>query len=231
MRFNLTFPYHELSSLNFNVPGTTFNGMPRLTTLSLAKNEIGRLHSFDLVDLPSLRVLRLNGNRIEDVAQLALASLPQLQHLILSRNRIKELQPGVFNQMTSLQTLDLSRNELSSIPARFFSDFAGLQVLNVSGNFISELDPDDSYVRVKSSLQTLDLSSNCIGTIPKKVFAVGTTNYILDRHACWNVYFRTRPRAQSVCNRTTGRIRENGDREYLGLGRPLFLYDTVSTDQ
>ena len=89
-----------------------FDGLTKLTNLSLYDNQIGDISALeDLTNLTFLRYLYLNNNQISDIS--ALEDLTQLTNLSLGANQIRDI--SALAGLTSLTNLYLNDNQIRDI--------------------------------------------------------------------------------------------------------------------
>ncbi|XP_076047634.1 toll-like receptor 6 [Oratosquilla oratoria] len=162
----------DLSSNDVTIlPSGVFSGLSRLSVLSLANNELGKIDDDALVGLEALRDLDLSHNRLVALPEDAFRPTPQLMFFRMKNNSMSVIAPELFRGLGQLMELDLSHNELSSswLSETVFQGLIRLMRLDLSHNNISQLHQhvfQDLY-----SVQVLRLSHNSIETIPKGAFA------------------------------------------------------------
>ena len=114
----------------------TFRFNPRLTWLSLARNQV--FERFPILHSTSLINLHLSSCGFISISPSTFSGLPNLQELHLSHNRIETLPSlqGVEN----LKILDLSNNHLTSLSTNLLDDLSSLIYLNLKNNWMNSLD-------------------------------------------------------------------------------------------
>merc|ERR1712013_707129 len=94
-----------------------FEGMPRVTWVSLQSNKISRFPTSSLRPLHQLKTLHLNDNNVSTLEEGDFQEFgDHLQNLWLDNNRIADIPTPTFEDLTSLEWLKLNNNQLRSLP-------------------------------------------------------------------------------------------------------------------
>ncbi|XP_065259539.1 platelet glycoprotein Ib alpha chain-like [Emys orbicularis] len=99
----------------------TLQGLPALTRLALAHNNISGLLPGAFRDVGQLQELNLRGNQLRTLPEEAFEGLAMLKDLDLSDNALEELPQGLLAGL-ELDTLRLSGNQLRTLPSGFFPE-------------------------------------------------------------------------------------------------------------
>ncbi|KAG9134127.1 hypothetical protein Leryth_004819 [Lithospermum erythrorhizon] len=151
---NLTYADLSHNALTGAILSTGFDGLPYLSTINLANNELSGKIPSSIFTLPSLRQLQLSNNHFS--------------------GQIDELPNGSSTLLMKLNTLDLSNNNLTgSIPKSFFQ-LKHLNVLSLSSNFFGGTVQLDAIMNLRN-LTTLDLSYNNLTVDPRINNVTSTT--------------------------------------------------------
>jgi len=141
-----------------------FNGLRKLTILSMQGNEISELIPGTFEDLNSLLYLGLDRNKIEHLDSAVFSGLVDIQYIHLGDNKLQSLHPNTFLGLPNLQQLNLSTNPTLTIPTdRPFINSHSLLHLNISYCNISSLSVE-TLANV-SALELLDLRYNELETV------------------------------------------------------------------
>jgi ankyrin repeat protein len=146
-----------------HLPTEVLAGMGRLSSLSLAHNQIRMLHP-NVAALHGLVNLDLSGNGLSDLP-LEIARCAVLQRVNLSCNQLATLGAGLC-QLTRLVVLDVSSNQLQSLPSGLLT-LHNLQMLEASNNLLAALPA------LPTSLLSLHLDHNRLVEIPPQVGGLG----------------------------------------------------------
>ncbi|XP_018409797.1 PREDICTED: toll-like receptor 5 [Nanorana parkeri] len=139
---------------------------PDIQVLLLTFNHISSISNDSFPTLPKLQGLSLGGQNIKGpfhVGKGAFYNLPNLNTLDLGGNRNVSLHPEAFKGLYQLEVLLLDSNGLdeSVLESSLFSELFSLRMLDLSYNNIHRLQPDPSFLRLKS-FSTLILKFNKI---------------------------------------------------------------------
>jgi len=136
-----------------------FNGLTKLTGLTMRGNQLCELLTGTFESLRSLENLDLSNNRIEHIDNDLFSGLINLKLINLSANKLKSLHPNTFLGIPNLRTLYLGKNPGFQIPTdRNFINSHSLSTLDISKCNISSLSVE-TFAKV-SELPRLDLSDN-----------------------------------------------------------------------
>ncbi|KKZ14836.1 MAG: hypothetical protein TH68_03735, partial [Candidatus Synechococcus spongiarum 142] len=147
----------------------SFNGLSKLRTLILDRNELSSLPEDVFADLSNLRTLRMSNNNLSSLPEDVFDGLSNLRTLRMSNNNLSSLPEDVFDGLSNLQTLILGSNELSNLPEDVFAGLSNLQTLILDENNLSSL-PADVFDGL-SNLQILHLWTNELSSLPEDIFA------------------------------------------------------------
>ena len=147
-----------------------FDGLPAMTTLNLAENELAELPEGVFAGLSSLVRLWIAENELTRLPEGVFEDLSSLEFLRLNHNQLTELPENLFAGLTGLDSwLMLHENQLTELPAGIFAGLSGVEVLRLNGNRLTEL-PEGVFADL-SSLTSLDLSDNHLAALPEGVFS------------------------------------------------------------
>ncbi|KAM5138825.1 toll-like receptor 5 [Mantella aurantiaca] len=163
-------PDIQLILLNFNHISTILNGsfptLPKLQGLSLGGQKINRpfhIGKGAFYNLPNLISLDLGGNRNISLHPEAFKGLFRLEVLILDSNGLDEsvLESSLFGELFSLRKLDLSYNNIHRLqPDASFLRLKSFSTIILKFNKIRKLCGDDLRNFRGRRLELLDLSYN-----------------------------------------------------------------------
>ncbi|KAG7205516.1 hypothetical protein KM043_007497 [Ampulex compressa] len=136
----------------------TFNAMPALTHLNLARNRLTRLPNGLLDPLSSLRELDLSNNIIGSLDSEMLRGATSLKKLSLAGNPLVTLQVTPFLKTPELTRLDVSRCALERVWSEARVPLKSLRFLSVRGNLLRRITVEE--LRATPKLSGLDLSLN-----------------------------------------------------------------------
>jgi hypothetical protein len=139
-----------------------YNG--NLTWLSLAKNNINKIHPLPFANQSRLHHLDLSGNGISGVDNSTFSMHHQLQTLILSDNKLRHVDSKYFSACRNLQNLFLAANNISDVDSKTFHELKQLHQLDLSSNNIKELQ--------------LRVCYNCSADRPEHQYSVSTPKYV-----------------------------------------------------
>jgi len=160
-----------------------FNGLTKLTTLSMRNNEISEITPGKFQNLNSLEALLLNNNKLEHWDSAVFSGLVNLRAIVLSGNNLQYLHPDTFVGLPNLQLLVLSNNptlhiptdrnfihshslislflklcNISSLSAETFANVSALELLELRNNNLRTLDVN--ILRALPKLSRLELNYN-----------------------------------------------------------------------
>ncbi|CAG0905826.1 unnamed protein product [Darwinula stevensoni] len=142
-----------------------FQGLPRLGTLILSRNDIASLPDRMFLGSPMLSHVDASENRIREIGSRTFRALSGLQHVNLSSNEISDIPGDAFRGLDRLQDLDVSFNLLEALPPGVFGDLPRLRTLHLNHNKLVALEPQ-VFPSERTSLLYLDASSNFIVELP-----------------------------------------------------------------
>lgn len=161
--------------------------LERLTTLNLARNQLGNAVLEVISQLPALKNLTLSHNNLTGHLPRVISKLDKLESLDLSSNKLLSL-PDELRDLASLRMLNISANQLSGMPMDALeglslvglnashnalvgaflpfsvAGLASLKMLDISHNSLASLAFSDNVAL--SSIQTLDVSHNRMISLP-----------------------------------------------------------------
>ncbi|KAL6263720.1 hypothetical protein P5V15_003806 [Pogonomyrmex californicus] len=138
-------------------PGT-FDEMPALSRLYLAKNRLTNLPNGLLENLSSLRDLDLSDNFITDLHQDMFHGALSLNKINLAGNPLKTLQVSPFMNTPGLVKLDVSRCHLERVWSEARVPLKSLRFLSIRENLLRRITIEE--LRATPRLTGLDLSHN-----------------------------------------------------------------------
>lgn len=139
------------------------------TVVNLAENELRELPAGLFSGLPNLSSVQLAFNQLTASVFAALGDVDGLRSLDLGFNPLEEIPADAFVAMPRLQVLSLVAVGLRSLTAETFSDLAALESLSLARNAELERVPEDAF-RGLSALKNLDLSRTGLETIEPGAF-------------------------------------------------------------
>ncbi|TMW61909.1 hypothetical protein Poli38472_010972 [Pythium oligandrum] len=150
--------FGELETLDLSSTGLTrlpssLQALSKLSTLSVANNEIDTL---DATALPSLTHLNVAGNPLSTLPDEMAERSSALLTLNASRCAFKSLSSTILSGASALTELDLSYNELESLPTSL-ANAPALRVLDISHNVLTAI---PRVVFSLKKLERLDLRGN-----------------------------------------------------------------------
>nr|AGJ51141.1 variable lymphocyte receptor C [Petromyzon marinus] len=146
--------YNQLTG----IPSTAFQGLTKLTYLTLNNNQLQTLPVGVFDQLTELGTLVLQYNQLKSLPPRVFDSLTKLTRLDLDRNQLQTIPKGAFDKLTNLQTLDLQSNQLQSIPHGAFDKLTNLQTLDLRNNELQSV-PDGAFDSL-AQLSDLQLNNN-----------------------------------------------------------------------
>nr|AIO08222.1 variable lymphocyte receptor C [Petromyzon marinus] len=128
----------ERLELNYNqltgIPSTAFQGLTKLTYLTLSENQLQALPAGVFDQLTELGTLGLQSNQLKSLPTGVFDSLTKLTRLDLDNNQLQSIPKGAFDKLTKLETLQLLNNKLQSVPDGAFDSLAQLSDLQLYNN-------------------------------------------------------------------------------------------------
>ena len=110
-----------------------------IVALDLSGRGIGRLKSFDFLDMSALAHLDLSRNALTELSYDAFAGPYRLQTLALRSNQLTVLPDHVFEFLPELRQLHLSGNRLTALPSELFLSNRLLAELRLDHNALASL--------------------------------------------------------------------------------------------
>uniref|UniRef100_A0A3P8SMU5 Ig-like domain-containing protein n=1 Tax=Amphiprion percula TaxID=161767 RepID=A0A3P8SMU5_AMPPE len=125
-------------------PGS-FQRMPRLENLRLARNQISTVSHDAFRNASGLRHLDLSSNKLRMIEQHYFQGLWRLEELLLFNNRIAQVEAGTLNGLSSLKKAYFSFNQITHFPFFSIQDHSHpfLTMLDLSSNRMSHLPWED----------------------------------------------------------------------------------------
>ena len=140
-----------------------FNGLTKLTELSMQGNNISELLPGTFENMKRLEYLDLSYNGIEYLDSGLLSGLINLKYMHLSKNKLKYLHPNTFLGLPNVKHLHLEKNGFHQIPTdRNYINSQSLSFLGFSYSDVSALELLDFE---DNNLRTVDL--NILRALPK----------------------------------------------------------------
>ena len=141
-----------------------FNGLTKLTHLSMKGNEISEIIPGTFEKISSLEYLDLSYNRFEHLESDVFGGLVNLKYINLGGNKLQYLHPDTFVGLSNLQSLFLSKNPGLQIPTdRHFINSHSLKELGMSFCNVRSVSVQ-TFANV-SALELLDLSYNNLRSV------------------------------------------------------------------
>ncbi|XP_043269691.1 uncharacterized protein Gp150 [Venturia canescens] len=136
----------------------TFDSMPALMKMNLARNRLARLPTGLLKSMSSLRELDLSDNMINTLEPKMFLGARTLLKLNLAGNPLVSLQVTPFLQTPGLSRLDVSRCQLRRIWSEARQPLKSLRFLSVRGNELKQITHEE--LKAMPKLSGLDVSHN-----------------------------------------------------------------------
>ena len=93
-----------------------FNGLNRLQSIWLNRNNLSKLEAFTFQDLKSLMWLSLGYNQLKSIHSKAFAGSTQLKELYLDNNKLNTIKMvDAFEPLKNLVTLCLNNNPIGKV--------------------------------------------------------------------------------------------------------------------
>ncbi|KAM7540846.1 hypothetical protein Aperf_G00000020176 [Anoplocephala perfoliata] len=155
---------NKISSLCSALPirDSQLTFLPKLTVLSLERNEISSLNCLHLNQIPSIRTLFLQDNAL--TAMSGLAGMINLRYLVLDRNRIRKTFPSDLINLHGLLELHLDDNRLREIQSVEYLE--ELEHLYLKGNRLENLESVLDSLKTLKKLSHLGLCENPLSKAP-----------------------------------------------------------------
>lgn len=123
-----------------------FNGMPKLTRMTLSNINISKIEIGAFDGLPELESLSLSGLQVESLKPGIFRGLTNLKELTISCRKydpckIKSIVPGVFEDLPNLIKLRLEAIQVTELPPETFKGLNKLENLDLSELAITKLPP------------------------------------------------------------------------------------------
>jgi Leucine-rich repeat (LRR) protein len=148
-----------------------FNGLTKLTKLSMEGNEISEIIPGTFEKISRLEYLDLNYNTIEHLEVDVFSGLLNLKYIDMKGNQLQYLHPETFIRLPKLQTLDLSNNPGLQIPTdRHFINSHSLKYLVISHCNVSSVSVE-TFANI-SALEWLDMSYNKLRSLDISILKV-----------------------------------------------------------
>ena len=142
-----------------NIGLGAFNGLTKLTRLSLQGNEISEIIPGTFEKISRLEYLDLSYNRLQHLDSDVFSGLVNLKRVTLEGNKLQYLNPDTFASLPDLQILFLSNNSDLQIPTdRHFINSHSLKALGISFCNVRSVSVE-TFANV-SALELLDLREN-----------------------------------------------------------------------
>lgn len=158
----LTLANNEISKLHYN------SSLDNLKLLNVSLNNLQEIDRKFISTLIHLEILDLSQNTLHSKTVEGIFKNPALYYLNLSHNKLNELNDRMFQQLSLLSSLDLSFNKIGNISLNCFSKQTNLQTLNLSSNRLLDLKYD--WFRNLQNLDTLILKKNDLKILRNVVF-------------------------------------------------------------
>ncbi|VDN96605.1 unnamed protein product [Rodentolepis nana] len=147
---------------SFHPPDPKATYLPKLSVLSLERNELKSLNGLHLKRMPSIETLFLQDNALTTIS--GLTGMVNLQYLVLDRNRIHKIHPKEISGLTSLIEIHLDNNRLLDIPP--MENLEQLKHIYLSANRLERLEHVLNNMKSLSKLSHLSLHENPLSKVP-----------------------------------------------------------------
>jgi Leucine-rich repeat (LRR) protein len=148
-----------------------FNGLTKLTDLTMSHNEISEIAPRTFEKMSRLRKLQLSYNRLEHLEVDIFSGLINLKRINLKQNKLQHLLPDMFVGLPHLEYIDLSRNPDLNIPTdRQFISSNSLAYLDISDCNVSSVSVE-TFANL-SALKRLDLYNNNLRSVDINILKV-----------------------------------------------------------
>jgi len=148
-----------------------FNGLRKLTRLSIQGNEISEIIPGTFEKSSHLEYLYLHYNKIEHLESDVFCGMVELKYVSLEGNNLQYIHPDTFEGLQNLESIFLSRNSGLQIPTdRHFINSRSLNRLDISHCYITSVSVE-TFANV-SALKWLDLSYNNLRSFDINILTV-----------------------------------------------------------
>ena len=162
----------------------SFNGLTKLTHLSMKDNEISEIIPGTFETISRLVYLDLGINIVEHLETDVFNGLVKVKYIDLVGNKLQYLHPDTFVRLPNLQSLFLSNNPGLQIPiGRHFINSHSLTQLCISGCNVRSVSVE-TFANV-SALERLDLSYNNLRSIDMNILKVLPELSVLNLRRNW----------------------------------------------
>ena len=141
-----------------------FNGLTKLTELSMRSNNIRELLTDTFESMSSLEKLDLSRNKIKNLDSDVFSWLVNLRDLNLGYNGIEHLDIDVFSWLVNLRDLNLGYNGIEHLDIDVFSGLVNLKGIHLQANKLRYLHPDTFLG--SANIKTLILQQNRALQVP-----------------------------------------------------------------
>jgi Leucine-rich repeat (LRR) protein len=146
----------------------SFNGLVKMVSLFLDKNQIEEIEFNSFENLNELKELNILSNKIKMIKNEFLSERIQLEYLYLYQNNIDNIETIPFNTLYSLKKLHLFSNKIINIKFGNFIHLVKLEEFKLDKNEIGSFDAN-TFVGLEKLLY-LDLSANKIKKLVNGAF-------------------------------------------------------------
>ena len=162
-----------LSLAGNNLSGSissSLTSLSKLTTLDLSYNNFNGSIPSTVLNLDTLRVLNLSNNQFNGIIPDVVKDSIRLSTIDLSNNQLTGSIPASFDHLYYLVTLDLSNNKLSGTLPSLIDDTTNLYFLSLANNQFTGTIPA-TFLNGIVYINVLDLSGNQFsGSLPTEIF-------------------------------------------------------------
>ena len=147
-----------------------FNGLTKLTELSIVGDEISAIIPGTFQNMSNLERLHLVYKRLEDLDSDVFSGLVNLKYINLAVNKLQYLHPDMFLGLPNIQNVSLRRNSSLQIPIDhpFISshlDISDCNVHSVSGETFANVSALELLDVSFSNVRSVDI--NILRALPK----------------------------------------------------------------
>jgi len=153
------FAFKEMENLRYlkisdnadwsTLESSTFSGLNKLETLSIANNSIKTLQKGAFQGLTDLDVLELTHNKFQALPSSIVEDLRSATSVFLYHNNIQILESGCFEGLSKVQLLDITYNNLKTIQTSTFNHLTKLTDLYLSFNQIETIEGKFALTNLK----------------------------------------------------------------------------------
>ncbi len=153
--------------------GGSTSGNLRVTSVSLASNNLTGVIPAILGGLKGLKILNLAGNKFSGTIPSSIATLTRLEELYVNNNNLTGDLSGLFpetgtNSLANIRVLRLDSNSLSGVLPAGFCGLPNIRELRLNANKLTGEIP--SCIGTLKNIVVLDLSNNQFsGAIPSTI--------------------------------------------------------------